>query len=235
MQRTCQLARLLLFAEGGLAMNDLELRQEILDELEYEPAVNAAHVGAVVDKGVVTLSGYVESYPEKLAAVTAAQRVKGVRAVADEVEVRHPADKKTSDDEIAKRAVSILGWDTVVPDGAVQLVVHNGWVTLQGTVDWYYQRQNAEADVRMLSGVRGVTNSIEINPRVHPGDIKRKIEDALRRHAEVEAATVRVAVRDGGTVLLEGTVGSWAERTAAERAVWSAPGVRVIDDRLSIA
>ncbi|MBX6329077.1 MAG: BON domain-containing protein [Pseudolabrys sp.] len=216
-------------------MSDLQLRQDVVDELEFEPSVNAAHIGVAVDKGVVTLSGHVGSYAEKTAAVTAARRVKGVRAIADDIEVRYPSDKKTSDDEIAKRAVNILEWDTVVPSGSIQVTVSDGWVTLGGTVDWYYQKKAAEEDIQKLSGVRGVFNNIEIKPRVKADDVKKKIEDALKRHTEVEAKGIRVTVRDNDQVILEGQVDNWNERYAVENAAWSVPGVRSVEDRLAIS
>ena len=216
-------------------MSELQLRQDVLDELEFEPSVNAAHIGVAVEKDVVSLSGHVASYAEKLAAVTATRRIRGVRAIADEIEVRHPSDKKRSDDEIAKRAIVILDWDTVVPDGAVQVIVRGGWVTLTGKVDWQYQKKAAEECVRKLSGLQGVLNNIEIRPHVKAQDVKQKIEDALKRHAEVEAKGIRVIVRDNDKVLLEGTVGNWDERYAVENAAWSAPGVKSVEDRLAIA
>lgn len=216
-------------------MSDVALRQDVLDELEFQPNIQAAHVGVAVDKAVVTLSGHVGSYAEKLAAVTAAKRVKGVRAVADEIEVRYPDEKKTADDEIAKRIVDILAWDVEVPAGAVQAVVRDGWITLTGTVEWQFQRKAAEDDVRKLSGVRGVSNKIEIKPRVQSADVKRKIEEALKRHAEVEAKGLRVTVEGDGRVVLEGKVDNWEERMAVENAAWSAPGVRSVVDHLSLS
>ena len=213
-------------------MSELQLRQDVVDELEYEPSVDAAHIGVAVDKGVVTLTGHVASYAEKQAAIAAVRRVKGVRAIAEEIEVRYALDKKTSDDEIAQRAIDILGWDMMVPSDSIQVMVHNGWVTLTGNVDWHYQKKQAEEDVRKLSGVRGVTNTIEIKPSVQAEDVKRKIEEALKRHAEIEASAIRVTVRERNKVLLEGKVGSWDERNAVENAAWSAPGVKSVEDRM---
>jgi osmotically-inducible protein OsmY len=182
----------------------------------------------------VTLSGHVSTYAEKTTAVAAARRVRGVRAIADEIEVRYPSGKKTADDEIAKRAVDILGWDTMVPSGAIQVTVRDGSLILTGKVDWYYQKKAAEDAVRKLSGVRGVINNIEIKPHVKAEDVKRKIEDALKRHAEVEAKAIRVTVTANDKVLLEGKVDNWDERFAVENAAWSAPGVRSVEDRLAI-
>jgi hyperosmotically inducible protein len=213
-------------------MSELQLRQDVVDELEFEPSVGAAHIGVAVDKGVVTLTGHVASYAEKQVAIAAVRRVKGVRAIAEEIEVRYPSDKKTSDDEIAKRAIDILSWDTTVPSGSIQVMVRDGWVTLTGSVDWNYQKKQAEEDVRKLSGVRGVINTIEIKPTVQADDVKRKIEEALKRHAEIEANAIRVTVHEHNKVLLEGKVGSWDERHAVENAAWSAPGVKSVEDRM---
>jgi osmotically-inducible protein OsmY len=221
-------------ANGRAIMSAIRLRQDILDELEFEPSVNAAHIGVAVEGGVVTLSGHVGSYAEKMAAVAAARRVRGVQAIADEIEVRYPSDKKSGDDEIAKRAVDILAWDTMVPSGSIQVTVRNGWVTLSGNVDWFYQKKTAEDDVRKLTGVHGVVNNIAIKPHAKADDIKRKIEDALKRHAEVEAKAIRVTVRDKDRVLLEGTVDNWNERYAIENAAWSAAGVSSVEDRLTV-
>lgn len=216
-------------------MNELQLRQGVLDELEYEPSVKAAHIGVTVDKGVVTLTGHVATYAEKLAAVVAVRRVKGVRAIADEIEVRYPSDKKTSDDEIARRAIDILGWDTMVPSGSIQVMVRHGQVTLTGSVDWQYQKRSAEDDIRRLSGVQGVIDNIEVKPRIRAEDVKRKIEDALVRHGQIEAKAIRVTVRDNDSVVLEGKVDNWDERYAVENAAWSAPGVKSVEDRLTLS
>ena len=213
-------------------MNSLQLRRDILDELEYEPSVDAAHIGVAVDKGVVTLTGHVVKYAEKQAALAAVRRIQGVRAIAEEIKVRYPSDKKTSDDEIAKRAIDILGWDTMVPSGSIQVMVRDGWVTLTGTVDWYYQKTHAEEDIRKLSGVHGVINSIEIKPSIRANDVKQRIEAALKRHAEIEANAIRVTVQEGNKVVLEGKVDNWGERYAVENAAWSAPGVKSVEDRM---
>lgn len=216
-------------------MSDLTLRSNILDELDYEPSVDAANIGVAASKGVVTLTGHVASFAEKQAALAAVRRVIGVRAIADEIEVRYPSNKKTADDEIAKRAADILRWDTLIPAGAIQVLVREGWVTLSGKVNWWYQRKTAEDDVRKLSGVVGVTNNIEIMPVAQASNIKKKIEDALKRHAEVEAKGIEVIVRDGNKVVLEGKVDNWDERHAVETAAWSAPGVKSVEDHLRIA
>lgn len=216
-------------------MSDMLLRQNILDELDFEPSVDAAHIGVSVANSVVTLSGIVGSYAEKLAAEKAARRVKGVTAIAEEIKVRYPGDSKTSDTEIAQRAVDILHWNAVVPPDSIQIQVQDGWVALSGKVDWHYQRAAAESAVRKLSGVVGVVNSITVQPRVQADDVKRKIEDALKRNAEVEAERINVIVHDGGHIALDGFIDDWRERQAAEYAAWSAPGVRSVENRLTIS
>ena len=215
-------------------MSDKQLRQDVLDEFEFDPSFNAAHIGVAVDKDVVSLTGHVESYAEKLAVLAAARRVKGVRAIADEIEVRFPNQPKTADDQIAKRASDILKWNSVVSNLPIEVVVHNGWITLSGRVNWYFEKRAAENSVRKLSGVRGITNSIMLKPQVDAANVKEKIEAALKRHAEVEANGILISVKGGNHVVLEGKVGNWDERRAVETAAWSAAGVAAVDDRLSI-
>lgn len=214
-------------------MSDRTLRDDIMNELDFEPRIKAAHIGVIVEKDVVTLSGHVSSYAEKLAAEDAVRRVRGVRAVATEIEIRHPSDKKIADDEIARRAVDILAWDATVPRNAVKITVNNGRVTLFGNVSWQFERKAAEDQVRKLSGVKGVINNIRMTPSISPADIKVRIENAFRRNAEFEADAVVVSV-DGGTVGLDGVIHDWAERDAAERAVWSVAGVTDVRNRLTI-
>jgi osmotically-inducible protein OsmY len=216
-------------------MTDSQLRQDVIDEFEFDPRFNGEHVGVAVDKNVVSLSGHVNSYAEKLAAIAAARRVKGVHAIAENIEVRYQDQAKTADDQIAKRATDILNWDVVVPAGAVDVLVQDGWVTLSGAVNWYYEKVAAEDDVRKLSGVRGVTNKITIKPHLNAMDVKDKIESALKRHAEVEAEAIRVSVHDGSKVVLEGKVDNWDERRAVENAAWSVAGVAAVEDRLTIS
>ena len=214
-------------------MSDLTLRQEILDELEWEPSVDAAHIGVAVDNGIATLSGHVSSYTEKLAAERAVTRVKGVTAIAENIEIRYPAAKRTADDQIAKRVVDIINWQVSVPSDRIKVKVEKGWVTLSGEVDWHFQKADAEKGVRRLSGVMGIANLIGLKPRVEAKDVKKRIEEALKRNAEIEAQNIRVIVQ-GGKVTLDGKVDSWAERQRVENTVWSAPGVLSVDDRLSV-
>lgn len=214
-------------------MTDKTLHQAILDEFEWDPSFNAAHIGVVVEDGIVTLTGHVESYAEKVAVERAAKRVAGVRGVAQEVEVRYPSDKKTADDQIAKRALDILSWNTTIPKDRILVSVQKGWVSLSGQVDWWYQRADAENAVRRLSGVMGVANAITVKPKIQATDVKSRIEKALKRNAEVEANGIRVSV-SGSKVTLEGKVKAWYERDLAERTAWSAPGVTAVEDRISI-
>ena len=215
-------------------MSELKLRDDILDELAYEPFVDPAHIGVAVDQDVVTLTGHVASYAQKLAAISAVRRVKGVHGIADEIEVRYSSDEKTSDDEIAKRVINVLSWDSAIPSNAIQVTVRDGLVILTGKVNWYYQKSSAERDVRGLSGVRSVVNNIEIEPHARPENVKKKIEAALRRHAEIEAKDIRVTVRDDDEVVLEGKVRNWDEKFAVENAAWSASGVKNVKDKLTI-
>ncbi|MDE2317357.1 MAG: BON domain-containing protein [Xanthomonadaceae bacterium] len=213
-------------------MNDKELRQLVIDELEYEPSIDAADIGVTAEHGVVTLSGHVGDYAQKTAAERAAWRVKGVRGIAQEIEVRLSGDKKRNDDEIAQRALNILAWNTTIPSSGIRVQVSGGWVTLSGSVSWNFQRRAAENEVRKLGGVIGVTNDIRLATEVQVGDLKRRIQDALKRHAEIEAGAVHVDVRPDGMVRIDGHVDNWSEMQAVERAVWSAPGVRIVEDNL---
>ena len=215
-------------------MSELKLRDDILDELACEPIVDPAHIGVAVDQDVVTLTGHVASYAQKLAAISAVRRVKGVHGIADEIEVRYSSNEKTSDDEIAKRVINVLSWDSAIPSNAIQVTVRDGLVILTGKVNWYYQKSSAGRDVRGLSGVRSVVNNIEIEPHARPENVKKKIEAALRRHAEIEAKDIRVTVRDDDEVVLEGKVRNWDEKFAVENAVGSASGVKNVKDKLTI-
>ncbi len=212
---------------------DLEIRSAVTDELEWEPSIKAAQVGVAVRNGVVTLSGHVESYGEKCAAERAARRVKGVRAVAQEIEVHFPASKKTLDDEILTRALRMLEWDVLVPDERIKITIDHGVVTLAGEVEWRYQRDEAETDLRKLSGVRDVVNLITVKPRASAEDLQERIRRALERSAEVEAQHVHVSAKDG-KIVLTGKVGAWIERETAERAAWAAPGVVEVENRIEI-
>jgi hyperosmotically inducible protein len=215
-------------------MKDKELRQDVIDEFAFDPRFDGAHIGVAVEKSVITLTGHVESYAEKVAAVAAAKRVRGVHAIADEIEVRYPFQSKLEDDQIAKRAIDILRWDSTVSPYQIDVLVESGWITLSGLVSWQHEKQAAENCIRKLSGIVGVTNKITLRSRVSAADIKTKIEAALKRQAEVEAGAIRVSVTGGDHVVLEGKVDSWNERHAAEDAAWSAVGVMSVDDLITI-
>ena len=214
-------------------MNDSDLRQLVIDELEFEPAIDASNIGVAAKDGVVTLSGFVSSYAEKMTAERAVRRVKGVHAIAQEIEIRYSTDKKINDDEIALRCVNIINWDTTLPDDKIKVKVERGWVTLSGEVPWHFQRMAAESGVRIISGVTGITNLISIKAHVQASDIKKRIEEALKRSAEVEANSIRVVVTDS-SVRLEGKVHDWREREIVEKAAWSVPGVMTVDDRMTV-
>lgn len=215
-------------------MNDMQLRQNVIDELDFEPSIDAADIGVAAENGVVTLTGHVRSFEQKLAAERAVWRVKGVKALAEEIEVRLDSDKKTSDDEIAQRALRILAWSSSAPPGAIKVKVQDGFVTLSGKVEWNFQRQAAERAVRKLSGVAGVIDELMLEPKACTADVEERIRSALQRHAEVEAARIRVSVVDG-CVDLSGEVDNWDERRAVERAAWSVPGVQQVRTDLRIA
>lgn len=214
-------------------MSDSSIRQRIIDELEFEPSIDAANIGIAVNDGVVTLSGNVKTYIERLTAEDAARRVKGVKGIALEIEVTPTGQHRVTDEEIVKRSLSVLKWNTTIPEGSVQVEVRKGWVTLKGNAVWQYQKDAAENAIRRLAGVVGINNWVEIKPQTSTVDIKKRIEDAFKRDAELEAKAITVSVV-GSTVKLEGRVHAWSERKAAERAAWSAEGVKIVDDRITV-
>ncbi|HYR11576.1 MAG TPA: BON domain-containing protein [Longimicrobium sp.] len=212
---------------------ETELQRDVLDELRWDPSIDANEVGVTVHEGVVTLTGRIDSFAEKDAAQRAAQRVSGVKAVANDLDVMVPGTNWRDDTDIARAAVDALTWNHDVPADKVRLTVRNGLVTLEGEVDWQYQREAAFNTVAHLTGVNGVINSIELRPRVTPQQIKGKIEAALQRTASRDAARVSVDTV-GSKVILRGTVRTWAERDDAERAAWSAPGVTGVESHIEI-
>jgi len=216
-------------------MTDLELKRSVEAELNWEPSIkSAAAVGVRVKDGIVTLTGPVESYAEKLAGERAALRVMGVKAVANDLEVRLPSSSERTDEDIAKAAANALDWTSGIPRDKIKVTVDKGWVTLKGAVDWQYQRTAAEDAVRYLWGVKGVINLIEVQPGVNKTVVKQKIEEALKRDAELDAQRIQVEAV-GNKVVLKGTVHSWFERQEAERVAWDAPGVTKVENQIGIA
>ena len=214
-------------------MSDIQLQKSVLDELAWEPTVDAAHIGVTAKDGVVTLTGHVGNYAEKLTAERTVRRVKGVKAIVQEIHVKLPSSDARSDEDIAASALSGLRWHAGLPADQIQLRVENGNVALNGEVSWQYQRDLAERDVRKIKGVRSVANLITVKPSVQPYEVKRKIEEALKRSAELEASHISVSAA-GGAITLSGRVNTWHERDVAERAAWSAPGVTAVTDNLRI-
>ena len=214
-------------------MSDKQLQQSVIDELDWEPSVDASHIGVTASNGVVTLSGHVPTYWEKRTAERAAQRVKGVKALVEEIEVQLRGEDRWADDTIAERALQRLASDAAVPKDRITLKVEDGWVTLDGEVDWNFQKTAAEHDVHNITGVRGLTNKISIKPQVRSFEVREKIAKALARTAALDAAAISIK-SDDGSVTLRGKVHSWSERQLVEDAAWSAPGVKEVNDRLSI-
>lgn len=223
-------------ATTAATLTDEDIQRAVLEELKWDARVQPNEIGVTVKDGVVTLTGWVDNFTKRWAAERAAHRIRGVRAVANDIEVRLPSASQRTDDEIAAAALRALEWDAMVPADQATVTVSKGWVTLEGIVEWEYQRRAAERAVRGLTGVRGVSNLLAVRPPVavaRPDDIKRRIEQALVRSAELDAQRIDVSV-DGDRVVLHGRVRSWAEREEAERVVWSAPGVTAVDNEITV-
>lgn len=214
--------------------NDTELKHDVENELQWEPSVNEAHIGVTAKDGIVTLTGHVPSFMEKYTAEKTTKRVYGVKAVANEMEVKLRGDQSRTDELIAQDCLNSLKFNYSVPEDKIKIVVADGWVTIDGEVEWQYQRAAAMNSVRDLRGVRGVTNGIRIKSRISPVDIKKKIEAAFLRSAEIDASRVKVESQDGKAVLT-GNVRSWAEREEAQNAAWAAPGVTAVENLITVA
>ena len=213
---------------------DSDIKRDVESELKWDPDVDATDIAVAVKDGVVTLTGFVKSYGQKFAAERVAKRVAGVVGLANDIEVRLPDVDKRPDPEIARDAVAAI--KDRLPSYAEHVIpiVKDGWITLEGEVEWNYERDRAEGAVRRLKGVKGVTNFIRVKPHLAPSEVKRKIEEAFRRSAEIDANRITVEA-NGGEVILKGTVRSWAERQEAERAAWATPGVTKVDNQITIS
>ena len=213
---------------------DEQIQTDVLEELKWDTRVRPNEIGVTVKDGIITLTGWVDSYLKKMAAEEAAHRVPGVKAVANDIEVRLPGFAERTDADLAAAVLNALRWDAAIPAGKVDVTVSQGWVTLKGEVEYAFQKRDAERAVRRLSGVKGVTNLITVKPQVLPTDLKQQIERALIRNAETDARRITIEV-EGSKVILRGTVRSYAEKQAAEDTAWSAPGVTEVENRIVIS
>lgn len=214
--------------------SDSQLQLDIMEELKWEPGIDHEKIGVAAKDGVITLSGIVSSYSEKLLAEKVARRVKGVRAIGEDLVVRYPGDAKTSDAEIAKRVADVIEWNALIPKERINATVENGVVRLRGDVEWNYQKTLAFKDASKISGVVRVENLINVRPSVSTTDVKDRIEEAFERQADLEAEKIKVRA-EGHKIILEGTVSTWGKRGIAERAAWAAPGVSQIEDKIVIS
>lgn len=213
---------------------DEDIQRDVLAELKWDARVQPNEVGVAVKNGIVTLTGWVDSYVKKWAAEEAAHRVRGVKAVVNDIEVRLPRSAERTDEDIAAAVLRALEWDALLSTDKIHVTVSKGWVTLEGEVEWLFQKEDAERVVRRIAGVKGVTNLLTVKPRPMPAELKERIREALVRSALTDADRIQVDV-DGTKVVLRGTVRSWAEREEAERAAWSAPGVTTVEDHIVVA
>jgi osmotically-inducible protein OsmY len=219
--------------KSNIKKSDTELKKDVFAELEYEPSVRVGDIGILVKDGAVTLNGYASSYGEKWDAVRAAKRVAGVKAIADDIEVKLPDSQRHTDGDIAAAAANQINWSTTIQTGTVEVTVREGWITLEGEVEWWFQKDAAENAVRYLAGVKGVTNLITIKPKVAPVEVATAIKSAFERSAVLDANKIQVET-SGNKVTLRGKVRSYAEKDEAERAAWAAQGVWSVDNKLKV-
>ena len=212
---------------------DSQLQSDVMDELVWDPSIDHAHIGVTAKGGVVTLSGFVSNYAQKMTAEHAAERVHGVQGIAEELKVRFLFDPKTSDEEIARRILDMFAWDVTIPNDKVMVKVEKGYVTLTGTLDWNYQKEAARKAAGRISGVLGVNNMIKISNAVAVGDVRERIMAAFKRSATADASALSVTA-DGSTVKLSGNVHGRHERQVAERTAWAAPGVFFVEDNIVV-
>lgn len=213
---------------------DEEIQREVLEELKWDMRVHPNEVGVSVKDAIVNLTGWVDSYSKKLAAEAAAHRVHGVKAVANDLEVRLPGSAERTDHDLAEAVLNALRWDAGIPAGKLDVTVSQGWVTLKGEVEYGFQKKDAEKAIRHISGIKGITNLITIKPRVSPTDLRQQIERELVRNAKTDASNIQVEA-EGGKVVLRGTVRSYAEKKAAEEAAWATPGVTEVRNLIMIS
>jgi len=211
-----------------------DLRKQVLDELDWEPSIDSADLGVAVKEGVVTLSGHVPSYAQKRTAERAVLRLSGVKGIANEIEVRLPSDHKRSDADLAQTAIDALERNVQIPMDTLKVTVDDAWITLDGVVNWDYQRKRAERTLRYLTGIKGVTNHLRVKERATPGDLRQRIKRALERRIDEEASRISVSVEED-IVTLSGTVPSWTDRNDIEDAVWAAPGVTNVKNKLTVS
>jgi osmotically-inducible protein OsmY len=212
---------------------DSDIQKDVIDELEWEPFLKASEIGVAVKNGVVTLTGTVDSYGKKISAENASKRVAGVRAVAEDIEVKLLSGGKRNDTEIAEAVLNAIKWHSAVQENKIKVKVEDGWVVLEGEVEWEFQRSAARHQVENLMGVKGISNNVKVIPRLNPSEIKQKINAAFHRSATVDSEKVKVAV-DGNKVILSGKVRTYAERKEAESAAWLAPGVMKVENIIEI-
>lgn len=215
-------------------LDDSEIRRQVLAELDWDPSIDASNVGVAVKDGVVTLTGTIPNYWQEKEVERVVKRVAGVRAVAEELTIKLPGSAERTDADIAQSVLSGLRFNVAVPSNCVQVTVENGWVTLEGQVEWQYEKAAAESAIKFLMGVKGVTNNIEIRPKVSSADVKAKIEAAFERLARVDASEISIEAKEG-KVILRGTVRSWDEKDQAEQAAWAAPGVTSVENHVTVA